>query len=178
MADRTVAEFIVAIIADATLSVWNAGRTIPSVRRQSTVAISLIIACSFATVAGAADDKDNKNKDSDKRPKLTLKAQPLVSMSPSKVTFRAELSGGSNDFEEYYCPTVEWDWGDGTHSEMTSDCDPYERGKSEIRRRYSVEHTFRGGAYQITFRLKRRDKVVASTTASIQVQAGVDELQR
>jgi hypothetical protein len=75
------------------------------------------------------DSKDGRDKDSNK-PKLTLKAQPMISMSPSKVTMRAELVGGANDYQDYYCPTIEWDWGDGTHSESTSDCEPYEPGKS------------------------------------------------
>lgn len=145
----------------------------------STAAVSLSLALSISAPAAASrDDKDTKPKDGDRRPKLTLKAQPLVSMSPSKVTLRAELTGGTNDFEEYYCPTVEWSWGDGTQSEATSDCEPYQQGKSEIKRRYTIEHIFRGGAYQITFRLKRRDKVVASAMTTIQVQPGLDELQR
>ena len=68
--------------------------------------------------------------------------------------------GGADDFEEYYCPTVEWEWGDGTQSESTTDCEPYEAGKSEIKRRFIVEHVFRAGHYQVSFRLKRRDKAV------------------
>jgi hypothetical protein len=120
------------------------------------------------------DDKDSKDRDSDKKPKLTLKAQPMISMSPSKVTLRAELVGGANDYQDYYCPTVEWDWGDGTHSESTSDCEPYQQGKSEIKRRFTVEHVFRAGYYQVAFRLKRRDKAIASATATVQVQGGAD----
>jgi hypothetical protein len=129
---------------------------------------------SIAVPAQQKDDKDNKDKDSEKKPKLTLKAQPLISMSPSKVTLRAELIGGANDYEEYYCPTVEWDWGDGTHSESTADCEPYQQGKSAIKRRFTVEHVFRTGYYQVGFRLKRRDKAVAYATATVQVQGGAD----
>ena len=83
----------------------------------------------FAAGGWQKDDKDSRDKDSDKKPKLTLKAQPMISMSPSKVTLRAELVGGANDYQDYYCPTVEWDWGDGTHSESTSDCEPYRAGE-------------------------------------------------
>jgi hypothetical protein len=123
------------------------------------------------------DDKEAKTN-SDKRPKVTLKAQPMISMSPSKVTLRAELVGGSNDFEDFYCATVEWDWGDGTQSESKADCEPYQRGKSEIKRRFTVDHIFRAGYYQVAFRLKQRDKAVASATTTVQVQAGLDELRR
>ena len=145
-------------------------------RSKQTCALTLAatIGISVAVTAQRKDDKDGKDKEADKKPKLTLKAQPVISMSPSKVTLRAELVGGANDYEEYYCPTVEWTWGDGTQSESTLDCDPYEAGKSEIKRRFTVDHVFRAGAYQVAFRLKRRDKVVASSTTAIQVQGGAD----
>ena len=140
--------------------------------RSAGLALVVAVCLSVAVTAQRKDDKDAKDKDSDKKPKLTLKAQPVISMSPSKVTLRAELVGGANDYEEYYCPTVEWTWGDGTQSESTADCQPYEAGKSEIRRRYVVDHVFRAGYYQVAVRLKRRDKAVASATTAIQVQGG------
>lgn len=130
-----------------------------------------------ASAAARAQQKDAKDKD-DKRPKITLKAQPMISMSPAKVTLRAELVGGSNDYEEYYCAGVEWDWGDGTQSESTVDCEPYEAGKSEIKRRYSVEHVFRAGYYQVAFRLKRKDKVLTQITTTVQVQGGAADFGR
>src|SRR6266498_1796972 len=103
-----------------------------------TGASALALALCLSPVAHAQkeskDAKDTKDtKDNDKRPKITLKAQPIISMAPSKVTLRAELIGGANDYEEFYCPTIEWDWGDGTQSESTSDCEPYQPGKSEIK---------------------------------------------
>src|SRR5262249_55109608 len=108
-----------------------------------------------------------------RRPKLSLKASPAISMSPARVVLTAEFVGGANDFEEYYCPTVEWDWGDGTQSESTFDCQPYEPGKSEIKRRVTVIHVFRAGAFHVTFRLKRHDKVITSSSTNIQVQPGL-----
>jgi hypothetical protein len=82
--------------------------------------------------------------------------------------------GGSNDFEDLYCPTVEWEWGDLTTSTAEADCEPYSAGKSEIRRRYTVEHRFKNaGAYKIIVRLKKGDKVVASANTMIQVRAGL-----
>jgi hypothetical protein len=94
-------------------------------------------------------------------------------MSPSRVVLTAELIGGANDLEEFYCPTVEWDWGDGTQSEASSDCEPYEAGKSEIKRRYTVSHVFRAGMFKVSLRLKRRDKAISSATVSIQVRPGI-----
>ena len=141
-----------------------------------TSASALALALSLLPVTHAQkESKDAKDsKDNDKRPKLTLKAQPIISMAPSKVTLRAELVGGANDYEEFYCPTIEWDWGDGTMSESTSDCEPYEAGKSEIKRRFTVEHVFRAGHYKVAFRLKRRDKAIATASTTVQVQGGAD----
>ena len=108
-----------------------------------------------------------------RRPRLNLRATPAIGVSPVRVVLSAELVGGADDFEEYYCPTVEWDWGDDTRSESTSDCEPFEAGKSEIRRRYAVEHVFRrGGTYKVFLRLKRRDKAVATAYTTIQVRPG------
>jgi hypothetical protein len=128
--------------------------------------------------AGQKDGKPAKEKEPEGKPKISLKAQPVISMSPSKVTFRVELVGGANDYEEFYCPTIEWDWGDGTQSESTNDCEPYERGKSEIRRRFTVDHVFRAGYYQVAFRLKKREKAIAMATTTVQVQGGANEFGR
>jgi hypothetical protein len=93
------------------------------------------------------------------------------------MTFTAELAGGANDFEEYYCPTAVWEWGDETRSESTLDCEPYEAGKSEIRRRFTAQHTFqRSGNYKVYFRLKRGDKAVANATITIYIQPGAREI--
>ena len=138
------------------------------------------VTCLLLTAAvGAAPQKPEKDKDKDpkddaRRPKLTLKAQPVIAMSPARIVLTAELLGGPNDFEEFYCPTVEWDWGDGTHSESTADCEPYEAGKSEIKRRFTVQHVFRAGVYKVMLRLKRRDKALTAATVNIQVRPGLN----
>jgi hypothetical protein len=106
------------------------------------------------------------------RPKITVRAQPAVAITPARVVLTAEVIGGADDFEEYYCPSIEWDWGDDTVSQATTDCEPYETGRSSIRRRYAVEHVFRRpGTFRISLRLKQRDKVVGSGTVSVIVRA-------
>lgn len=137
-------------------------------------ATALMLSASLAALSAQKADKDSKSKEQDNaRPKLSLKAQPLISMAPSRVVLTAELSGGPNDAEEFYCPGVEWDWGDGTQSASSFDCPPYEPGKSEIKRRYTVEHVFRAGAYRVSLRLKQHDRVTASAIVSIQVRPGL-----
>lgn len=111
-----------------------------------------------------------------KRPKLTLKASPNFGIAPLRVVLTAEFEGGSDDFEEYYCPTVIWEWGDGAVSEASNDCAPYEPGKSQIKRRYTVEHTYRrsdpSGQIRVYFSLRHRDKEVAAVGVNIAVQPG------
>ena len=115
-------------------------------------------------------------RDGDRKPILSLKAAPPVGFSPLRVRLTAELRGGANDYEEFYCPTIVWEWGDGTSSENTEDCSPFEAGRSEIRRRFSVEHIYRqADAYRVAVRLKQKSKVVAIGSASIQVRPGVRE---
>ena len=123
----------------------------------------------------AAGQKDSDKDKDTRRPRVTLKAQPMVAMSPARIVLTAELVGGSNDFEEFYCPTIQWDWGDGTQSESTSDCEPFEPGKTELKRRFTVEHVFRAGAYRVMFRMKRREKAVGAASVSIQVRPGLRE---
>ena len=97
-----------------------------------------------------------------------------ASRKPARVRGVAEIRGGADDYQGYYCPTVEWDWGDGTISENTQDCDPYEAGKSTIRRRFSAEHTYRlAGNFKVFFRLKRKDKTMGAASASVQVKPGL-----
>lgn len=127
--------------------------------------VSLLAAASLT-----ASDKVEK-------PKLSLRASPSVGFSPARIVVTAELKGGANDYEEYYCARVEWQWGDETMSENSYDCDPYEPGKSEIRRRFVTEHLYRtAGAFQIEFRLKRRDKLLAAARTTVQIRPGVRDI--
>jgi hypothetical protein len=133
-------------------------------------------ACLALAAASAARAQQSDPKEQDRRPRITLRAQPPVGVAPSRVILTAELVGGANDFEDYYCPTVVWEWGDDTTSESTIDCEPYEAGKSEIKRRFTVEHVFRrSGTYKVFFRLKRRDRAVGAATTNVQIQPGARE---
>jgi hypothetical protein len=108
-----------------------------------------------------------------KRPSLSLKATPGTGMVPVRVSATAEMKGGDDDYQEFYCPTIEWNWGDGTVSESSADCQPYEAGVSQIKRRYTVSHTYkRAGAFRISFRLKMKDRVIASQTTQVRLLGG------
>jgi hypothetical protein len=132
------------------------------------------------------------------KPKLTLKALPPSGITPFRVVVTAELTGGSDDYEDFYCAAVEWDWGDGTKSESKIDCEPYERGKSAITRRFTQDHTYhsvsnmsvaqpdtttaasepgigmmRSVPHRIRFSLKQKSKTVASTNTTVEIRPGI-----
>lgn len=114
-----------------------------------------------------------------RRPSLSLRAMPTVGASPLRVRVTVEIRGGSDDYRDFYCPAIEWEWGDGSVSENEADCAPYEAGKSTIQRRYSAEHTYRGGGnYRLVFRLKQNDRAVAAARANVTVRGGLDEFGR
>jgi hypothetical protein len=111
-----------------------------------------------------------------KKVSLSLKATPSVSFAPARVVVVAELKGGADDSDELYCPTVDWEWGDFTQSVIEADCDPFTPGKSEIKRRYTIEHQFKNpGSFKIELRLKKGSKVVAQGSAQIQVRPGLGQ---
>ena len=126
------------------------------------------------TLALSPDREASAQRNDDKKPSLSLKANPPVGFSPLKVRLVVEVKGGADDAVDFYCPSIEWDWGDDLTSESSEDCAPYEAGKSSILRRYSTEHTYRyQGSYTARFRMKQGKKVVAQTSVNVQVRAGI-----
>jgi hypothetical protein len=147
--------------------------------------------CLPSSVVGSASEEQTAQK---KKPSISLKATPSAGFSPVRVVVTAELKGGSDDFEDFYCATVEWDWDDGTKSESKTDCDPYEVGKSEIKRRYVGEHTFRSTGielnpsplrtpgtdpqmpqnvqHRVRFILKQKGKTVGSGQTTVEIRQG------
>jgi hypothetical protein len=124
------------------------------------------------TISLAAANKDKEKEV--KKPGLSVKASPNVSFAPARIKAVAELKGGPNDYEDYYCAGVEWDWGDGTTSGSSTDCEPYEAGKSEIQRRFFKDHEFhQAGSFRIQVRLMRKNKALAAAGVTVQVRPGL-----
>src|SRR5688572_11285341 len=109
---------------------------------------------------------------------LDLRITPAVSFAPSRVRALVEVKIPEERVADFYCAQVEWDWGDLTESAESNECDPFEPGVSEVRRRFSAEHTFQsGGRYRVQFRLRRNRKVLASTSTIVTVRAGLRDSQ-
>ena len=138
-------------------------------------AICTVIAA-FAMFALLPGLLDAQKGSSDEKPSLSLRATPPVGFTPLRVRLVVDVRGGSDGYAEFYCPTIEWDWGDGTVSENSSDCDPYEAGKSTIRRRFSAEHVYRQeGNFKTVFRLKQKSRLVGTASVGVQVRPGAGE---
>lgn len=150
----------------------------PHLTRAGCTVAAVIVAAliSGPTVRGQQRDSSggtDQRESTEKKPSLSLRLTPPLGFSPLRVHAVAELRGGPDDYADYYCASIEWDWGDGTISENSTDCDPYEAGKSEIQRRYSADHTFRQpDGYRVSFRLKQKARVVASGAVNVQVRPG------
>jgi hypothetical protein len=111
-----------------------------------------------------------------KKPSLSLKATPPMGFTPLRVVVGVDVKDGDDDYADFYCAGVEWDWGDGTISENSSDCDPYEPGKSTIRRRFTADHIYRQpGLFKVVFKLKQKTRQVAAVTTNVQVRSGVGD---
>ena len=140
---------------------------------KSGVVQALVLTCGALLIpANALQAREQGNK----KPSLSLKATPAVSFAPARIVVVAEVKGGADDFEEFYCPSVEWEWGDLTTSTAEADCEPYAPGKSEIKRRYTVEHRYKNpGGFKIVLRLKKGNKIVATANTMVQVRAGLGQ---
>jgi hypothetical protein len=135
----------------------------------ATVGAAVLI--SLVSFAAAAQ---TKAQDKNKRPSLKLSATPAMSFSPARVVFVGELRGGADDYADLYCAAAEWEWGDETRFEHKYDCEPYEPGKSEIKRRFTAEHRYMSaGSYRVSLRLKQNDKVISSATTTVRVRPGL-----
>ena len=142
------------------------------------VCVAGVLVAAHAAPDPGLDQKDDQKvaqkQGDDKRPSLALKVTPPLGFSPLRVHASVDVRGGPDDTIDFYCPSIAWDWGDGTISETSEDCEPYEEGTSSIRRRFSADHTFQqGGGYRVTFRLKQKSRVVGSASSNVQVRAGV-----
>jgi len=133
---------------------------------------AVILAVLGAVGPSRADD-DQKPKKL-KKPAFELRVSPRFSFSPAELMFTAELKGG-DDVEEYYCPEVEWEWGDGGKSVQEADCDPW-KPDTKIERRFVTHHVFvESGIYETRVTLRKSEKTIATRSIELTVRPGLGE---
>jgi hypothetical protein len=129
------------------------------------IALPLTIAVAFSTAVLA-----------EQKPKISVRANPTMGMSPVRVVVTADLTGVSNATDDYYCPAVEWEWGDDTRSTNQADCDPFEAGKTDIKTHFTADHTYQSaGEFRVQFRLKKKDKTIGAGSTSVRVRPGLGD---
>lgn len=123
-------------------------------------AVVAVLSCAGAALAGDGGKP--------RKPQLDLRASPRVAFNPVSVLVTGQLKGGA-DLEEFYCPGLEWDWGDGTRSEHEADCEPFAPGAT-LERFFTARHAYRSpGAYSVRLTLRRADRTVAAATVAVTV---------
>ena len=136
---------------------------------------SLPAVCLFAIAALSGAPGEASGNDA--KPSIAVKSSPAMGFAPFRVVLTADIKGGADDYEEYYCATVEWDLGDGTKAEQQLDCEPYEAGKSQIKRRFVREQVFNSpGEFRVVFRLKQKNRTVGSGNTTIRVRPGIRDM--
>jgi hypothetical protein len=129
---------------------------------------SPLLAALVALLAVAVQADQGKGK-----PSIQMRSNPTIAFAPARIVATAEITGGADDYADFYCAKVEWDWGDETKSEAQDDCDPYVPGESHIRRRYTNEHRFEfAGNYDVRITLKQGKKSVGSGVIQVRVREG------
>ena len=135
-------------------------------KRMAIVAAAVIL----AIAGGMGSSAQEKGK----KPRLDVRALPRMALSPVNVYLTAELMGG-DDVEAFYCPELEWEWGDGGKSVHEADCPAYEAG-AKIQRRFTTEHEFRrAGIYNVKVTLRRAGRTVAANSVKVTVRPGIGD---
>ena len=84
---------------------------------------------------------------------LILKASTTEGIAPLTVNVWAELIGGPDNNERFYCARQEFDWGDGQRTVAQPGCLPYSPDVT-IMRRYEIDYTYtEPGTYRVRFTL-------------------------
>lgn len=144
--------------------------------RRSARSLTLAALATGLALVGPAGASQRAGDDQNRKPSVAFRATPPVGFAPLRVRVVVDIRGGADDYADFYCASVEWDWADGTVSGSSEDCKPYEAGKSTIQRRFTAEHTFRqSGDYDIAFRLKQKDRIVALSKTTVRVRSGISQ---
>lgn len=95
-----------------------------------------------------------------------------MAFGPVSVLVVAQLQGG-DEHEDFYCPDVEWDFGDGSKSSRQGDCEPFAEGMA-LERQFLTRHAYgRPGDYDVKVTLRRASRTLAVATTRITIHAGL-----
>lgn len=104
------------------------------------------------------------------QPRLELRTARRIAFSPVEAFFVGELVGG-DETEEFYCPQLVWEWGDGSRSIRQSDCPPFGPG-DEVQRFFTARHVYRyPGQHDVRLVLEKADRRIAVARVTFTVRS-------
>jgi hypothetical protein len=122
---------------------------------------AMVVVLSLAAAGAFAAGKDKKTVGVD------LRALPRVAAAPVTVTFNVELAGS---VDAQPCPTLEWEWGDGTRSVQDDACEPAEPGGTAAPRRFTASHEYRRAARpKVTLTVLREGRTVGHASVALMI---------
>ena len=71
-------------------------------RRVACTVVAALGVCLVAVLHGQQTEP--------RKPSLSLKATPPVGFTPLRVVVAVDVKDGSDDYPDFYCAGVEWDW--------------------------------------------------------------------
>jgi PKD domain-containing protein len=106
-----------------------------------------------------------------RKPRVDIRATPRMAFSPAEVLVVVKLTGG-DEHEDFYCPDVEWEFGDGSRSGQQADCEPFAEGMA-LERHFTARHAYRQpGDYEVRVTLRRASRTLAVSTTRVTVHGG------
>lgn len=108
-------------------------------------------------------------------PSLAVSAHPRMAFGPLRAILMAKVEGieggvGGALAESLYCPTIAWDFGDGSRAVHTGDCAPWEPG-ARLERVFTAEHCYReSGDFIITVTMLQGSRTVLQSSGVITVR--------
>jgi hypothetical protein len=103
-------------------------------------------------------------------PQPVLRVSPRVGLAPLRIRLTAELKGGA-ETEKFYCPRVEWEWPDGTHSSEESDCSEF-GDRDDYPRSWRREILSGPGTWTFTVRFFKGDQLLSTVSETVSVLGG------
>jgi hypothetical protein len=124
----------------------------------------------FATTMSVAQEPAGGNSDADK-PTFEIVASPrqqiMFPTRPSTVRLRITIK---NADEDYWCPDIRVEWGDGDASGSGGDCDPFEDAPPDALKSTTFRYSHNYYAYgfmEIRVRLIKGDETISVRTTDI-----------
>lgn len=108
-------------------------------------------------------------------PKFTGRASPALALADpatggAAVTLWFRIVGDVG--ESWYCPRLDVEWPDGTHTMRESDCPPYEDRDPDQRYTWDFTRGFPVGEWKVKACLSKSGKVLTCETVVVHVVGG------